>query len=163
MRLVALNRESDLGAVVNRLYPELTAARRRTVEAALLKANPSLTSSEGFKPGALVYVPEVSGVKSNTVGKDPTEDLLGVLKTAVEAYQKVLFSNLEGAQADIQRQHELVRRTDVAAAIRADPSAQPLAASLERNLEARSKDLADQKKRLDAVFTRMAKDLDALA
>jgi hypothetical protein len=163
MRLVALNRETDLGAVVNRLYPELTAGRRRTVEAALLKANPSLTSGERFKPGVLVYVPDVSGLKSNTAGKDPTEDMLGVLKTAADAYQKVLFANLDGAQADIERQQELVRRADVAAAIRADPSAQPLAASLERNLDARRKDLSDKKKRLDAVFTKMAKDLDTLA
>lgn len=164
MRLVALNRETDLSAVVNRLYPELTAARRRTVEAALLKANPSLASSQGFKPGALVNVPDVSDLKLNTAaGKDPTEDMLGTLKVAVEAYQKVLFADLDGARADIERQQELLRRTDVAAAIHADPSAPPLAASLERNLDTRSKVLEDKKKSLDAVFTKIVKDLAALA
>jgi len=164
MRLVALNRETDLRAVVNRLYSGLTAARRRTVEAALLKANPSLTSGEGFKPGALVNVPDVSNLKLNTAaGKDPTEDMLGTLKAAIEAYQKVLFADLDGAGADIERQQELLRRTDVAAAVRADPSAPPLAASLERNLDTRGKALQDEKKRLDAVFTKIVKDLDALA
>lgn len=163
MRLVALNRETGLGELVNRFYPDLTAARRRTVEAAFLKANPSLGSPEGFKPGALVNVPAVSGLKLATAaGKDPTEDMVGTVRGAVEAYQNVLFANFEGARADLEQQQALLRRADVAAAISTDPDAPLLAASLERNLETRRELLEDQKKRLDGVFAKIVKDLESL-
>lgn len=164
MRLVALNKETDLGTVVNRLYPELSAARRRTVEAALLKANPSLSTSEGFKSGALLSVPDLPDLKlKTTAGKDPAADMVETLKAAVESYQELLSANLNAARVDIERQQVLLHRTDVAGAIHVDPNAQPLAASLERNLDTRRKALDDEKNGLDAVFKRIVADLDGLA
>ena len=163
MRLVTLHRETDLSSVVNRLYPNLTAGRRRTVEAALLKANPSLSTSQGFKSGTLVSVPDLPDLKLKTAtGTDPTADMVDPLKAAVESYQELLSANLDAAQTDLERQQELLRRTDVAGAIHGDPDAVSLAASLERNLDARRKALEDEKKNLDGVFTRIVKDLDGL-
>jgi hypothetical protein len=163
MQLVTLNKETDLRAVVSRLYPGLTAARRRSVEAALLKANPSLSTSEGFQSGALVSVPDLPDLKLKTAaGKNPTADMVETLKAAVASYQELLSANLDAARADIERQRELLRRSDVAGAIRSDPSARPLATGLARNLDTRRKALVDEKTSLDKVFTRIVKDLDGL-
>ena len=164
MRLIAIEREADIGALAERLYPELTPDTRKQAEAALLKANPGLQRSGTLRPGLLVSVPDLSelGVKPATHGKDPAADLLNVLKAAIGGYRAVLASRHDAAQADVEQQQRLLHEREIAAAIGADRNAAELARTLAANLEARSKAIDDEKHRADAALARIAHDLDRL-
>src|ERR1700756_3180646 len=154
MRLITIEREADLGALADRLYPDLTPQTRELVGAALLKANPGLARSDAFRPGLVVRVPEIPELrlKPSASGKDPAGELLGTLKEAIAGYRAQLANSFTTAEDEVNKQEELLKQRDVAAAIGVAPSAAQLAKILATTLAERRKSVADGKTRVELAF-----------
>jgi phage tail protein X len=164
MRLITIDKETDLGTLADRLYQELTPETRTMAEVALLRANPGLAQRDALRPGLIVTVPEVTGVRLNTAAaaKDPAGDLVGALKNAVAVYRKQLADNFAVAADEINTQRELLSQRDVTAAIAAAPGAGELAKNLAAMLTERGKAVAEGQKTVSAAFDTIAKDLDSI-
>ncbi len=163
MRLTIVKDEQSVGALADRLYPKLTAAARRQVEAAVLKANPQLAHAEALRPGMVVHLPDIPDLKPKAeAGPDPSTDLLDGLKEAVDGYRERLEKGLAAAEDDLRSQERLPKQREVAAAIKATPGAPELAKSLAGALADRRKAIADTAKQLDTTFKQIAKDLESI-
>lgn len=165
MQLTTLRSETDIGALTDRLYPNLTPQSRSTVEAALLKANPQLARAEAFRPGAVVILPPVAGLEPRPaeVGKDPAADLRAILKAAVADYREQITIGLKTAMGEISNQQGLLASETIAPAIGGDPGAQEIAKGLSEWLRQRMDTLENNRQQLDTAFEAIAKDLDTMA
>lgn len=163
MRFTTLKSEDSVGALADRFYANLNAKSRKLAEAALLKANPQLARSNGFKPGTVVNVPEVPGlkVKSATTGQDPVDDLLTGLSAAVSGYREHLAKGLEAMKSDMGTQRDLLKDKGVARVLKSEPGAAELARSLAELLLQRDKDIPEAQQQQDAVFEQIGKDIDS--
>ena len=165
MRLTNLEAEADVGALVDRLYANLTPKSRKLAQTAMLKANPQLARAEAFRPGVVVNLPQIPGLKIRPdakVGQDPVEQVLGRLKDAVSRYREQLAKTSEATLTNFDRQEELLKQEEVAAAIKSEPPAIEIAKNLTASLRERRKAIAADGKRLDATFNQIVKDLESL-
>lgn len=165
MRLTTITDDANIGALADRLYANLTPESRKAAEAALLAANPHLVGKGGFKTGAVVRVPAVSGVraKATATAPDPVTDVLKELVEAVAGYRKQLDESVGAAKRRLADQAALVKSKDVKSVIDKSPEAKALASDLTAWLSARTKALTELEKRTPAVFTAVVKDLETLA
>jgi hypothetical protein len=165
MRLTTITNDANVGALADRLYANLTPESRKTAEAALLAANPHLVGKGGFKAGAVVRVPAVSGVRARAAaaGPDPVGDVLKELVSAVADYRKQLDESVEAAKKSVAEQAALLKSRGVKAVVDKSPEAKALASDLTASLSARSKALIEFEKKTPAVFTALVKDLETLA
>jgi hypothetical protein len=81
-------------------------------EKRILKANPRLAKAEELKPGALVVVPEVSGVTTTEDAKGDTDvaaQLLGTLKGMLGDLGPVVTANLDQQEEEAKSTVALLR------------------------------------------------------
>lgn len=164
MRITTLKGEASLAELADRLFSITDAGARQRAEAALLKANPTLDRASGFLSGAVVVIPEVPDLKIRAAAGDqePVEDVRRSLLEAVESYQAALRKRTDEAASDLDRQAELLKDREVAAAIRKDEVATNLSKELTASLRTRGKAIAEERKRQEEVFGQMTADLKAL-
>ena len=164
MRMITLKGETSVRELSERLFGNLDAEARGRAEKALLKANPQLGAKSGFRPGVVVNVPSVRGVKARAgaAGDDPVAELREVLADAVSAHRDRLGKALDARAADLDAQNEVLKTRDIAAAIKNAPGGPELAKQLSETLRNRGKEIAEDRKRQAAAFDRMAADLKAL-
>lgn len=166
MRLTTtLKAETDVSALADRLYADLTPAARKKAEAALIRANPHLATGKKLQPGLVVNLPDVPGVTvrpAATIGKDPAADLIGGLQEAVTGYREQLAKNSDALQADLDQQEALLKQKDVAAAIKNAPAAQEVAKAFASTLKDRRKAIETNRKSREEIFDQIAKDLGSL-
>lgn len=164
MRIATLKNETDISALADRLFGDLPPKVRRVAEAALLAANPNLRRSDGFKPGALVEVPEVPGVKlkPSVVADDPRTGYIVSLKAAVSQYGAHLAASLRSEARDIKDQLELLHQREVVDSLNNVPGADELAGKLADSLSQAAHAIPDAMKSQDDVFARIEFDLDSL-
>jgi phage tail protein X len=165
MRLTTLKTsESDVSALTQRLYPNLSEVKRKQVETALLKANPHLSETNAFRPGVVVTLPTMPDVKPKpgVVGDDPVDEMRSGLKEAVLNYKDGLDKRLDEALIEVTSQEELLKQKEVAAAIKATPDAAELAQELTASLRERKKTLAEQKKTQAETFAKIVDDIGSL-
>jgi phage tail protein X len=165
MRLTTLKTsEADVSALAQRLYPNLNENSRKKVESALLKANPHLAETGTFRPGVIVSLPSIPGLKPKpgVVGDDPVDEMQIQLKAAVADYQEAMAKRIDEALADLASQEEILKNKEVAAAIKSEPDATELAKELVASLRDRKKTLAEEKKVQAEMFARIADDIGSL-
>lgn len=118
MRVTSLLKESSLTAIAERLYANLTDGSRKLAESALLNANPNLAKPDGFRPGAIIHVPDVPSLKRNPsdfAQEDPVSNTRKMLVQALEEFQakskEVFSSNLTElkGQIDFLAQNDLTK------------------------------------------------------
>ncbi len=156
--------ETNIGALVERLYPTLSASQRHEAESALLKANPHLLDDAAFRPGAVVALPEVQAFKpkASAASSDPLAETLDLLSDALKAHREQAASRIDSTAANLAAQEETLNNAEVAAAIKRTPGAAELAKDLADTLKSRKKTLTDEKKTQAALFDQIAEDLNAL-
>lgn len=156
--------ETNIGALVERLYPTLNASQRQAAESALIKANPHLLDSAELRPGAVVALPEVQAFKpkANAASSDPLAETLDLLSEALKAHRVQAASRIDSAVANLAAQEETLRDKEVAEAIKRAPAAAELAKDLANALKSQKKSLAEEKKAQQALFERIDADLNAL-
>ena len=166
MRLTTtLKSETDVSALADRLYANLTPAARKKAEAALIRANPHLATGKKLQPGLVVNLPDVPGLTvrpAATIGKDPVGDLIGGLQEAVGGYRDQLAKNSDAAQADLDQQEALLKQREVAAAIKGAPAAAEIVKAFAAGLKERRKAIEVDRKSRDEMFDQMTKDLGSL-
>ena len=159
--LITLKNESTLRQLADRIYGALEPKDRTRAEKALLKANPHLGAREAFRPGAVVNVPSVRGLKPRAAAtrNDPVSDVRDAIGAAVQEYRGRLAANLDAAAADLDAQTELLKDREVAAALK-QAGATELAKQLTESLRERTKMVAEDRKRQEALFKRIGTDLE---
>jgi hypothetical protein len=162
MRVTTLKSESTLRELADSLYGKLDADTRKRAEAALLKANPQLAGAKAFRPGAVVALPELSGLRARAPGQDPVGDLREVLSESLTLYREHLAKRQDEAKGDLEQQTELLKGKEVAAAIKKDAAATELAKQLTEALRARTKTLAEERKLQEETLQKALTDLKAL-
>jgi phage tail protein X len=161
--IITVKDETTVRQLADRLYGTLDARDRTLAEAALLKANPHLADREAFRAGAVVTVPPVRGLTAQPAAtrNDPVGDVRDAIGVAVDDYRKHLAASLAAAAADLGSQEELLKDKEVAAALKRAGGTE-LAKPLAESLQARAKVLAEERKRQDGLFKRIAADLKGL-
>jgi len=165
MRMTAVeSSETNVSALTKRLYPNLSGNALKKAEAALLKANPHLTESATLQPGATVVLPTIPGVKPkrSAASDDPVDDILSQLRDATDDYEEVLAARLETMTAELSGQEAILKKKEVAAAIKASPEAAEKAKSLSASLRERKRLLAEEKKTQKELFALIKEDLSKI-
>lgn len=162
--ITTLKTERTLREVAERIYGSLDADTLARAQIALTKANPHLESGTAFQPGAVVNVPELSGIepRPNVVRSDPVEDLRNQLVMATESLQTHLASRLDARTQEISQQMELLKSKEISAAIKRDPAGADVAKAIALTLREQSKSIAEERKHNAELFKRIAADLDKL-
>jgi hypothetical protein len=96
MRLITVESRETVESLADRAYADLTPESRRVAVEALRKANPQLRIGEALKPGMVVQVPDVPGLKPgpDTNAQDPAKDVLALLSNEISDYSKYLAGRL---------------------------------------------------------------------
>jgi len=158
--LITLRNETTLRQIAERIFGTLQEHDLTRAENALLKANPRLGALEAFKPGAVVNVPSVQGLraKAGATQSDPVSDVRNAIGAAAEQYRGALAASLAAVMSDVAAQEELLKDREVAAALK-KAGAAALAKQVAESLRARAKTLAEDRKRQEALFARIGEDL----
>lgn len=165
MRITTLKKnETSAGALVQRLYPNLSESQRKKAEADLLKANPHLAEAAAFKPDTVVKLPDTPEfkAKAGAAEDDPIEAALEQLKEVVAGYRHEQTQHIDAELAAIASQEELLKDKEVAAAIKRSPDAGAIAETLKAYLRDGKKALETEAKKRDALFETMLSDMGAL-
>ena len=112
MRVTALHKETKLVDIADRLFDDLTPETRRIAEAALLKANPELAKPEALRPGAIIQVPKVAGLKGKSprTEDDPVGQTRETLRKALESYHRLLAGGLDAERKELRTQTALLKQ-----------------------------------------------------
>lgn len=162
--LVTLQNEKTVRELAERVYGTSSGASLDRAEKALLKANPRLATAAGFRTGAVISVPAVSGVslRAEATGEDPAEALRGELAKAAASYREHLIKSLDARTSEIDAHEKLLKAREIAAAIKAEPGGPELQKQLTETLAERSKTIAEARKSQSALFDQIAADLKGL-
>jgi hypothetical protein len=164
MRITTIKKtDTDIQALVKRLYPSLSEASRTQVQAALIKANPHLADTTRFKPDAVIHLPE-TGFKpsAGAVNEDPVESTLAHLSESLTAHAERVAQVYKAAAEDIETQGALLKNEVFQTAIKGDAQATELAKQLVTHLRDRKKLNDSEMRDRQALMARITKDIDAL-
>ncbi|MCL4798490.1 MAG: hypothetical protein KJ025_02825 [Burkholderiales bacterium] len=165
MAYVVLKGERKIGDVVARAYGDLRAADAKRAEAALVRANPQLGNLREVRPGAVIVVPAVPGLRpaaSADRADQPAAEAVAELRDALEDYRKRLGTRIGDEKAAIAALGELLKSKEVKTVVRDFPDA---AAHVERVGAALKPRAAENDARaaFAKTLTKAKADLDALA
>lgn len=159
MRVTAIRRETKLVDIADCLFGDLTPETRKIAEAALLKANPELAKPEALRPGVIIQVPEVAGLKRNPArsGEDPVGEARNILKGALSGYRDLLIDRFKAERTELETQRELLgmilENVDIAPDLRA------ITDGLEGTLRARMEENKSKRGDVLPALDRALKDL----
>jgi hypothetical protein len=161
MRIIAYRGEKKLADLVDKAYADLTPARRKAAEAALLKANPQLKSLARLKSGTVLTIPEVPGarVRPRKGQEGPDDEIRAVLAEQLAAFGERMAKRHEAHQADLKEQLGLLKDRQLKKAIGEDPALQELSAAAAAKLRTEAKEAAASGKNLAQALERLAADL----
>jgi hypothetical protein len=127
MRYARTKHDEAVSDLTRRVFdlPE-NASRKKVAKAeeALLEANPSLRESSGFRAGATVSVPEVSGVatteKETWSPADDRTGLVEALRRALDRADEALSQAVESCRDEAKVMSRVAKRRKVQAQARSD-------------------------------------------
>lgn len=159
--LITLKTERSVREIAERVYGSLSAESLDRAEKALLKANPHLRNTAALRPGAVVNVPAVRGLKArgDTSGQDPAGDLRKDLAEAVAGYRDQLAISLDARAGELDAQETLLKTREIAGAIKRAPGGAELAKRLTDTLRERAKAITEARKLQGPLFAKIAADL----
>src|SRR5262245_15978315 len=163
MSFVVYKGEKKIGDLVARAYGDLKPEDAKRAEAALRKANPQLAKLRELKPGAVVVVPPVVGLKppAATERGEPVPEAVAELRSALEEYRKQLGASLDTERAAIAATTELVKSKEVRQLAKDAPESAPYLEQAVAALKQRSAEL-DQATGFVKLLAKARADLDAL-
>jgi phage tail protein X len=165
MRLITVESRETLESLADRAYADLTPESRRVAVEALRKANPQLRIGEALKPGMVVQVPDVAGLRPrpDTNAQDPVREVLALLSDEISGYSKHLAGRLATVSNDIKQQTDLLNDSEVGRVLSSTRGAADLAKALGESLNRRSRLIAEAERAQGAAFTQIARDIRSLA
>lgn len=164
MRITTItSSDTDIQALLGRLYPTLNPLARTQVEAALIKANPHLIDATRLKPDTVIHLPD-TGFKpaAQSAGDDPVADSLEHLGGALQAHAKRISRLYEEQARDIDTQESVLKDKAFQTTIKGDAQATELATQLLGHLRERKTRVDAERRDRLALMDRIAQDIAAL-
>lgn len=164
MPITTFRGEKTLADIANKLFARLTPRQRKTVEDALLKANPQLREIASLRTGAILHVPALPELRAKTrrALENPDEQLAAQLRDDLSAYGKRLAERNKAAQAQVAATAKLVADRNLAKAIGDDPALRTLLEDIGKSNGMREQALAQRQKAFDVALEQILKELDRL-
>ena len=117
MPITTFGGEKQVSELATRVYGNLSAAELKLAEEALVKANPHLENPKTAKPGAIVIVPDVPGLKAQTAApgtaQEPGPGGVAQVARTLELYQKQLAQAASDEAADIKDTRAQLKSAEV--------------------------------------------------
>jgi hypothetical protein len=161
MRVTAFRGETSVDAIAEKVYADLTPVSRKKAVAALLKENPQLERLEKVKPGSVLRIPEVPGVRA-TPGRGSegaADEIADMLADRLNTYGRRLTARNEAFIVDIDKQAALLKDRQLQKTFDSSPVAKELSRRANQAIEADKKAVADTRKRLEAAIEKLTSDL----
>ena len=116
MAITTFMGEKRVSDIATRVFGDLPPAQLKIAEEALLEANPHLQTLKALKPGAVVLVPQVPGLKPKaaaSAGDNPAAAGVTLLARNLEQYQKQLAATVSAAQQEVKDTAAQLKSADV--------------------------------------------------
>jgi phage tail protein X len=161
MRFIRYKRETSVDAIVTGVYAELSAAQRKKAADAFLRANPQLATLGNVRPGTILTVPDLPGIRPapSRSTESPSDEIAEYLIEALQEHRKKLRDRYDILQGDIEDQRSLLKDRSLGTAISGSDAAQKLRESANKALVDESKTAAESRKRLEAALSALTKEL----
>jgi hypothetical protein len=116
MAITTFTGEKRVSDIATRVFGDLPAAQLKVAEEALLQANPNLKTLKTVKPGAVLIVPQVPGIKPKrtaSAGVHPAADGVTLVLRGLEQYQKHLAEAASGEQQEVKNTLAQLKSADM--------------------------------------------------
>ena len=167
--IAKLGREKSITTLAKRLYAiegRNAAKMQRQAEKALLAANPRLSKKEGFRIGAAINVPRITGLKVKGDVEEAKADGSGVVAESSLRLQLLASRIEDGFRTSMDRQEQALEklgdRQFIAQALKALPDNRRLLASAADRLKEQSVKDQEEAKRFETVLKQAQDSLAAL-
>jgi len=108
--------EKRVSDIATRVFGDLPPAQLKVAEEALLQANPHLEALKTVKPGAVLIVPQVPGIKPKRAassGDHPAADGVTLVARTLALYQRRLAEAAGGEQQEVKNTTAILKSADV--------------------------------------------------
>jgi hypothetical protein len=163
MGFIVFKGEKKISNLLERAYGDLKPADAKRAEEALLRANPELKKLRELKPGALIVVPPLPGIRP-TASNEAAELIVEAVRAtrgALDEYRKRLGEALDRERAEVTGVLELLKSKELKAAVRDSPDAAPYAERVAEATKARTTE-AEQRTAFLKGLAKAHVDLEAL-
>lgn len=167
--IAKLGREKTIASLAKRMYAiegRNAAKMQRQAEKALLAANPRLSKKEGFRVGAAISIPRITGLKVKGEVEEAKADGAGVVEESSLRLQLLASRIEDGFRTSLDRQEEALEkmadRRFVAQALKALPDNRKILASAAKHLKERAAKDQEEAKRFETVLKQAQDSLAAL-
>lgn len=116
MAITTFTGEKRVSDIATRVFGDLPPAQLKVAEEALLQANPHLKTLKTLKPGAVVLVPQVPGIKPKATaaaGDHPAAAGATLVARDLELYQKQLVAAVGTEQQAVKDSTAQLKSADV--------------------------------------------------
>lgn len=164
MPITTFRGEKTLADIADKLFVRLTPRQRKTVEEALLKANPQLRDIASLRPGSILQVPaqpQLRG-KAQRVLENPNQQLVGQLRDDLSAYGKRLAERHEAAQVQVTATAALLKDKNLIRATGGDAALKQLLGDIGKSNGQRKQNLNARRKAFDTALEQIQKELESL-
>ena len=140
MSFIVFKGEKKIESLLERAYGDLKTADAKRAEEALLRANPQLKKLRELKPGALIVVPPLPGIRptASSEAAEPMVEAVRATRGALDEYRKRLGEAIERERAEVTGVQELLRSKELNAAVREFPGAAPYTERVAQATKARA-------------------------
>jgi len=163
MLIATFQGERTLSEIADKLFKRLTPRQREKIEAAILRANPQLRDLQQMEKGAILRVPDLPEFRAKTseTPKNPETDIVKDLSSSLDSFSKHMAQQFETALKDTRAQSKLLKSARFKKEIANAPNIQALAGEAAKVLEAQTRQLAEQQKKVKNAIGQALQDLEA--
>lgn len=164
MRIVTFRGEATINDIADKVYPDLNPASRKKAVTALLRENPQLATLDRVRPGTVLTVPEVPGLRPmpGRGQEGPADEIGNILSQALLDYGKTMAARHEEFEAQVKEQQELLKDRQLNKAIQGSAPATELAKRAAKSISAEAKAATEIRKRLEAAIEKLVSDLSVM-
>ncbi len=161
MAIATFRGERNVSEIVDKLYSRLTPLQRKKAESTLIKANPQLTNIRKLPQGAILQVPDLPELraKTNRSLENPDDQIAKRVIDALDAFSKHMSKQVSNEQAAIKQQTALLKSAKFKKDTSGSEESQALAKDAAKALAARSKNIGERRKKVEASIKLAMKDL----
>ena len=116
MAITTFTGEKRVSDIATRVFGDLPPAQLKVAEEALLQANPHLKTLKALKPGAVVLVPQVPGLRPRqaaAAGDHPAAAGVTLIARDLEQFQKQLAEAVSAEQQEVKNTTAQLKSADV--------------------------------------------------
>jgi len=161
MAIATYRGERSVSEITNKLFTKLTPLQREKAEAALLKANPQLSNLRKLPKGSILRVPDLPELRAKTSRslENPDDQIVKQISESLDAFNKHMRQQVDSEQKSVKQQTALLKSARFKKDISKSEQLQALASDASKALSARSKNIAERQKKVDASIKQAMKDL----